>query len=125
MPNPYKCPEWGLFCFKGRWLGHPPFADWARDPEWVSGRSDDEQFASQSDHILPWRFGEPLKKVHHAVCNLGACGRASASVTLSAWPRDAFEVSGALRHHHRRVLTLFIAAPPNGSSVWVRFVEVV
>lgn len=36
--NPSKGPDWGLFsfCFKGRWLGHPPFGDWTLDAEWVS-----------------------------------------------------------------------------------------
>ena len=36
--NPSKGPDWGLFSFgfKGRWQGHPPFGDWAREAGWVS-----------------------------------------------------------------------------------------
>jgi hypothetical protein len=38
MLNPSNGPDWGLFsfCFKGCWLRHPPFGDWALDAEWVS-----------------------------------------------------------------------------------------
>ena len=52
-------------------LIHAPGADSCSR---VGGGPDDEQLASQTDHVPPWRLGQPLKEVHYLVDHLGNSG---------------------------------------------------